>query len=339
MAIIEGTDGNDELVGISGKDTFKGSFGFDRIEGIGTGNTVTYEELGLGVEIDRHGEVKKIFRKALFTTDRLVNIQTIVGVENFNNSISIFDVTDGTSTIDLQSGSVSVRDNVNNSVWNITVKNFGRVLGTQGSDTILGSTGGNYLYGYGGNDKLVGREGNDRIDGGAGDDRIAGGSGNDTLLGGDGDDLLVGAGTNGNGTRSEGINEIDILTGGGGADTFRLGNAKGSFYFGDGDNGYAQIQDFSASDRIQLGADRAYVTRKTMNGGGFDLFAKAGDSLDLIARVVRSPGIETARFAAMSVGTVGGSNSFDPFTVDSQEFTIASGQTIGNFIGSTEVLG
>jgi Ca2+-binding RTX toxin-like protein len=347
MAIIEGTNESDNLIGISGNDTFKGSFGSDKIEGVGSDNTVTYEGTSFVIRIDHRGEVNKrgtrgSSGRGFIGIDKLVNIQTIVGdgdgafaiVQGFTvlNAIDVSDVTDGSSVIDLQSGSVSVRDNAGQSIGEIAAKNFRSVAGTQGRDDIRGSSLFDSLRGNAGNDLLRGREGNDDIDGGAGNDRLVGGSGNDTLLGGDGNDILIGAGANGNGTSSRGLNEIDILTGGAGADTFRLGSSGSLYYFGDGDKGYAQIQDFSAIDRVELSADRAYVTSKT--GAGFNLFAKTQTGLDLIASVTRDPASATARLAPMSAGTAGGIDNFDPFTADSQEFTIASGQTIGNFVGT-----
>jgi hypothetical protein len=364
MAIIEGTSGNDYLVGISGNDTFKGSTGNDTIEGIGTGNTVTYEDLGLGIALKPRGVVTKGGLKSGVGTDQLVNIQTVVGVDNGSavNTIDVSTVTDGFNVINLQAGSVLVQDNTGNFVLDLTVKNFRNVSGTQGNDTIAGTIGSDGLGGNGGNDTLLGRQGNDFL---------TGGGGSDIILGGSGDDVLTGAGSNGNGTFSRGLNEKDYLVGGAGVDIFVLGDSSGAYYFGDRNNGYAQIQDFSTSDSLVLGANQSYVTRKTQ--AGFDLFAKSSTGLDLIAVVTRdsvngaakSSGDRTDSFtikdlqqlnikftppAEVSVG-IGGTvksglsamktsdslvavdpNNFDPFSANGfQEFTLASGQSIGNF--------
>lgn len=65
-----------------------------------------------------------------------------------------------------------------------------------------------------GNDVISGYGGDDTISGDGGDDQLFGGDGSDTLTGGDGNDFLFG------GPRGSG--NLDILTGGAGADTFLL---------------------------------------------------------------------------------------------------------------------
>lgn len=65
-----------------------------------------------------------------------------------------------------------------------------------------------------GNDILNAYDGNDFLSGDGGDDQLFGGDGSDTLLGGDGSDFLFG------GPRGDG--NLDLLTGGTGADVFVL---------------------------------------------------------------------------------------------------------------------
>lgn len=107
--------------------------------------------------------------------------------------------------------------------------------GGHGDDTLAGDDGSDYLLGDGGNDSLFGEQGYDFMAGGDGSDVMYGGEGNDiiegyynpmsaadglfrdtdvrgadSLLGELGDDTLI-------------AGSADTLTGGAGADTFRLG--------------------------------------------------------------------------------------------------------------------
>ncbi|MEH2439326.1 CARDB domain-containing protein [Nostoc sp.] len=110
-----------------------------------------------------------------------------------------------------------------------------RVIGTNTSELIDGGTGNDYLDGKGGIDILLGGDGNDTIFGGLGSDIISGGNDSDRLTGWGG-----------------GTNEIDLLNGDGGADTYVLGDATSVFYASSRNSDYADIVSFQASDRIQL---------------------------------------------------------------------------------------
>lgn len=79
-----------------------------------------------------------------------------------------------------------------------------------------------------GDDILAGYGGNDLLSGDGGDDQLFGGNGSDTLLGGAGSDFLYGG--------PRGAGNLDVLTGGTGADVFSLSysqdtsNGGGSFW-------------------------------------------------------------------------------------------------------------
>lgn len=115
------------------------------------------------------------------------------------------------------------------------------VYGGSGNDTIAGGGSDDVLYGDtansfvgnptianvtlapydtsgDGNDAISGYGGNDTIAGNGGDDQLYGGTGSDTLNGGAGNDFLYG------GPRGHG--DLDILTGGSGADTFVVSYAQ-----------------------------------------------------------------------------------------------------------------
>ncbi|MEH2164038.1 MAG: putative Ig domain-containing protein [Nostoc sp.] len=110
-----------------------------------------------------------------------------------------------------------------------------RVIGTNTSELINGGTGNDYLDGKDGIDILLGDDGNDTIFGGLGSDIISGGNGSDRLTGWGG-----------------GTNEIDLLNGDQGADTYVLGDATSVFYANSGKSDYADIVNFQTSDRIQI---------------------------------------------------------------------------------------
>ncbi|MEH2036098.1 choice-of-anchor I family protein [Nostoc sp.] len=133
-----------------------------------------------------------------------------------------------------------------------------RVIGTNTSELIDGGAGNDYLDGKGGIDVLLGSDGNDTILGGIGNDALSGGNGNDRLVGWGG-----------------GTNEIDLLNGEQGADTYVLGDAISAFYTSFRNNDYAEILNFQANDLIQLkgvannyslGSVRSAVSIFTNNG-------------------------------------------------------------------------
>ena len=90
-------------------------------------------------------------------------------------------------------------------------------------------------------------------------------TGSDAITGGSGNDRLSGVLASGTAAAAMGASQVDVLTGGGGADVFVLGDKRGVFYdnringnpgFGD----YAQIRDFlSGVDKVQL-ASASYLT-------------------------------------------------------------------------------
>lgn len=153
--------------------------------------------------------------------------------------------------------------------------------GTTGNDWMdYMNPGNDNMYGYGGDDTLGGGDGNDYIDGWTGDDLMYGDGHNDTLLGYNGDDTGYGGtgtdslnGENGDdyldgGAYSYNSYEYDTLTGGGGADTFVLGDYYDAYYQG---GGYATITDFkwSEGDLFEVyGSTSDYTLDKNYNWSG-----------------------------------------------------------------------
>lgn len=184
------------------------------------------------------------------------------------------------------------------------------IAGGAGYDVLDGSSVDDIIVGYGYNDALYGYEGNDFLVGDsgsdpAGNDYLFGGPGQDTLTGGAGDDYLDGA-FNGikdfNYTNS--VDNVDILTGGAGHDTFVLGNSSGSYYENlSGRIGFATITDFNtADDYIQLsGISEQYsLSSGTFGNYGFGTFIYANTNSgqttsDLIAFVQGVSDLEPSR--------------------------------------------
>ncbi len=103
------------------------------------------------------------------------------------------------------------------------------------------------------NDQIAGGFGNDILVGNAGDDQMVGNNGSDLLSGGEGNDRLLGTYKPDNslpqpGLPQPGLGEVDVLTGGAGADTFVLGDRLRPFYVGQGDTDAAIITDFNPAE-------------------------------------------------------------------------------------------
>ena len=148
-----------------------------------------------------------------------------------------------------------------------------------------GGNGNDYVDNAGG--------GNDRVYGEEGDDRINGGDGNDTIVGGNGNDTLTGSSiprfSSGN------DNDRDYFYGGGGADTFILGDGfDGVYYVASGSNDIAYIEDFqSGEDDIQLtsspdyyflqvsGSDTTIYYDTDNDGLSYDVMAVVKDNTSL----------------------------------------------------------
>jgi Ca2+-binding RTX toxin-like protein len=135
-------------------------------------------------------------------------------------------------------------------------KLFGRI----GYDTLLGGDNNDQLFGGSAGDTLRGGKGDDQLFGGivAGDlsfnpfpdesDNLGGGAGNDYLDGDAGNDYLLGTDSS-----ARGAGELDILTGGGGSDTFVIGDKKFAYYTqGGASQDFALILDFATGDKVRL---------------------------------------------------------------------------------------
>lgn len=144
------------------------------------------------------------------------------------------------------------------------------ITGTRQNDGLVGGSYADQLAGQDGDDGLYGAGGNDELSGGEGNDFLVGGAGNDGLIGGAGADVLIGIDFGQVPFPAEA--EIDIYTGGSGADQFWLGDGLFVYYddgnhFTSGSTSQAMITDFNAAegDIIQLHGQASNYQIQTQN--------------------------------------------------------------------------
>lgn len=259
---VRGTDNNDKIVGNQNNNVFFGSQGHDIYDGGAAGfDTVDYSQLGQSITLKAQG----IVDKGSAGVDQLLGNPTI-----FTPSIDrIVGATGFSNLIDGRvSGATTTSFNVDlaqetltvSGIGTIKVANFVNVIGTANSDIIEGNAGNNIL---------LGQQGNDRIRGVNED------------------------------TKKPGQNELDILVGGSGSDSFIVGDFFSKDYYlsqstildSFGDNDYALIVDFTiGADQLALSFTNQYLFNSF--GFGVDIYANIGrfqglDSRDdLLARVL-----------------------------------------------------
>lgn len=137
---LNGSLGDDSLFGGAGNDLLDGNFGFDLLNG-GSGNDTTTYAFYFGV----------------------INASLTTGVVSFPGAGVLTD----------------------------TLVSIENLVGAGGNDTINGNGVANTLSGNNGDDRLNGVNGNDTLNGDSGIDRLTGGAGNDILTGGAGNDRFV----------------------------------------------------------------------------------------------------------------------------------------------------
>lgn len=200
---IDGTSGDDELIGtpmedvifgFSGDDTITGAGRIDRLYGgagaddLFGGSGPDFLDGGPGAD-DLHGGLGD---------DRILG-----GSGVFED---VLQGQEGNDWLDGGEGDDSLDGGLGDD----------SLFGGRGRDQLFGSDGNDKLYGGIGPDELFGAEGADKLFGGNGDDRLFGDRGPDVLEGGSGNDLLIG----GEGPdRLIGGPGVDTYVGGPGVDT------------------------------------------------------------------------------------------------------------------------
>lgn len=292
--VFTGSTDNNVLRGLGGNDFFNATTGNDTIDG-GLGfDTIDYRPLNRAVTLLPTGVVNK----GTAGQDTLDSIDSIIGAVNQANVVDGSSAFGGVSlNVRLVDSLVQVQNIPGIGTRGFFVTNFNTIIGTNNRDVLDGNDANNTFNGGAGNDDLFGRGGNDVLAGGAGNDLVAGDAGDDRLLGSN--------------STSRGRFEIDTLRGGDGFDRFVLGDRSGAFYKGGGSADFALISDLTTSDTIELGTNEVYRAVR-LGATSFELFTVTNGAVDLIARVS---------------GTAAG-------VLPSGNFSIASGQRLGAFVGA-----
>ena len=227
---INGRDGDDIINGGAGNDTLNGGAGDDNLDGGAGNDTASYAGATAAVTVNL--SISEAQDTMGAGTDTLSNIENLTGSDFDDTLIG----NDNSNTLRGAAGNDILQggdggDNLYGDAGD------DRLLGGTGEDTLNGGDDHDLLVGYeandtlfggDGNDELIGLDGNDNLDGGDGFDFVVGDDGNDTLKGGDGDDFIVGGldddtleGGNGNDFLI-GDEGVDVLTGGAGDDLFLI---------------------------------------------------------------------------------------------------------------------
>ncbi|MFO1088195.1 MAG: calcium-binding protein [Hyphomicrobiales bacterium] len=310
MAIINGTNGNDDLAGTAvndflygkaGNDILKGLTGSDWIEGNsgndtldgGPGNDFLYGGDGDDVLVGGEG------RDWLFGgagNDTFSFLTPSASPAGNTTQDTIWDFTRGEDKIEIDSSIATSfadfhRDGLStwkagdfaftvyftvNGGFTLTADEFvfvKTINGTDKMDLLIGGEGRDIIDGKGGDDFLFGKGGNDKISGGTGNDWLQGDAGNDELRGDQGDDYLYGNVGNDLLIGGEGK---DALYGGVGKDTFKFNTAAES-----STNNYDTIWDFvKGEDKIVFakpsGVDAFDDLTISQNGGYTYVTAETG---------------------------------------------------------------
>ncbi|MGE5475368.1 MAG: hypothetical protein ACM3Q1_01835 [Bacteroidales bacterium] len=276
--VLNGGGGNDTIYGYGGDDLIYGGSGADSLDG-GAGNDwVSWNGLGVGVEVyltnaDLNGD-------GVSDATGWVGKGRAVGQNGYDyDTLAGFENLEGTAYADSLVGDAG--DN--------------SILGGAGNDTIEGGAGNDYLYGGTGSDTVVystagagvtvnlltgtatGGAGNDtllgcdNIRGSTYDDLLTGDNNANTLWGGNGNDSLVGNGGN------------DVLDGGAGNDTL-WGNGGNDTFIGGAGNDTFYVTDAGdvVSENAGEGTDWVYTSiNYTLTSNVENLASNSGSNLTL----------------------------------------------------------
>ena len=266
---IQGTAGDDTLIGYASADRLDGGLGNDALIG-GKGNDTYVFGPGYGQDTvtDRDvtaGNIDRILVQAGISqsdlTFRRGGNDLFLKINGTTDQLRVVDWFTNEGKIEqvqFADGTVLVPADINALIIQATdTDDF--IVGTDDNDVISGGGGNDFidgvlgddsLYGDQGFDSLEGNDGNDLLVGGADGDFLSGGIGNDHLIGGDGSDSLFAGEGN------------DILEGGGDFDSLWGGDGNDDLDGGAGNDAL----------RGEAGTD----TYHTYQGAGFDQIIDEG---------------------------------------------------------------
>jgi Ca2+-binding RTX toxin-like protein len=298
--VINGSDGDDTIIGLAGYDTLNGGEGSDTYI-VNAGDFQNrfvdfYQDSGTtGVDV-------------ILAAEAGVDIGLGDGFSALSSGIEI---------INGLEGSRIVGDN-DNQTWDFTgveilgvSEIFGaggmdHITGTSGADTILGGSGFDQLYGGRGRDTLMGGEdsdhlygenGRDVLFGEAGHDVLDGGRAKDMLFGGDGHDMLYGG------------DGHDWLYGDAGHDKLYGGEGRDRLFGGEG---YDYLDGGEGADRYYVGLDDVGFVDEYNDTGtsGRDriIALEDGTVIGLMTGFALASGIEVIAGARHDNVTIGGTN-------------------------------
>ena len=235
-SIIDGTSGNDEIIGTRVRDIINGKKGNDNLYGKqdndvlngGIGNDNLYGDEGDDELNGNKGNDLLYGNKG----NDLLNGGS--GKDNLSGN-------EGNDTLNGGTGNDILAGNEGNDLLNggdggdLLNGNQGQdsLNGEKGNDTLFGNEDDDILNGGKGNDILFGNEANDLLNGDAGNDQLYGNQGNDELNGGTGKDSLYG---NENNDLLDGDDDNDILYGNQGDDILNGGNGNDQLYGNEGND-------------------------------------------------------------------------------------------------------
>ena len=334
---IYGGTGDDILKGDGGNDFIQGGSGVNDIDGGAGTDTVSYEDLGAGVDANlATGQTTGA------ATDTLTSIENLIGTayaDTLTGDAGANDIhgLDGADTIDGMGGADRIFAGDGDDRVNVTVAGVLTIDGGAGTDTIdltadganhgldlsSGITSGgmvdaawvlnfeNALMGSG-NDTVTGTDGVNSIVGGDGNDVLYGGLGADTLQGGDGNDTLVGDATSSSTADGDDVLEggagDDVLWASYGADVMDGGTESDTVTYQNDSRGHIITLDANGNSTLVDGGTSSSST----TGGASDNNTAVGDVLIGIENLIGGNGVDVFDVSASSAfHTLTGRNGDD----------------------------